>query len=251
VARLSARCGQVALSLAGPHAFLSLLSIATAFAEPAAPCDPDQLCEPEVGRASVELMIELAARTPRQALALNPIALLEHMATGSDLVLCPLVYGYVNYAAPGAGRNALRFVDAPRRFQGGRPGSTLGGTGIGISRRCAISPALLDHLRWLMSAPAQDQFIPAHEGQPSRRSAWSDPELDARWGRFYSNTAATLEVAYVRPRYAGYIAFQAAASAYLRAGLQERRPAAALASGLLDMHRRSLSAAGRGERAHA
>src|SRR3546814_2711890 len=62
------------------------------------------------------------------------------------------------------------------------------------------SPTLLAHLRWLMSDDAQRGFIPAHDGQPSRRAAWHDPAVNARWGNFYRNTAATLEAAYVRPR---------------------------------------------------
>jgi multiple sugar transport system substrate-binding protein len=111
-----------------------------------------------------------------------------------------------------------------RAAEGSRPGSTLGGTGIGISRSCEISPALLDHLRWLMSADAQGRFIPAHDGQPSRREAWHDPHVNARWGNFYANTAETLEHAYVRPRYAGYIGFQTDASELLRDGLSQRTP---------------------------
>ena len=40
--------------------------------------------------------------------------------------------------------------------------------------------------------------------------------MNARWGQFYRNTAATLESAYVRPRFNGYIRFQTEASALLR-----------------------------------
>src|SRR3546814_7280153 len=68
----------------------------------------------------------------------------------------------------------LAFTDAPRGSPVGEPGSTLGGTGIGISVRCAMTPTLLAHLRWLMSDDAQRGFIPAHDGQPSRRAAWQD-----------------------------------------------------------------------------
>jgi multiple sugar transport system substrate-binding protein len=146
------------------------------------------------------------------------------MASNDDVVLCPLVYGYVNYAAPQTGHQ-VAFHNAPRRIPGGRPGSTLGGTGIGISRRCEITPALKRHLLWLMSRGAQVDFIPAHDGQPSRRVAWHDPRVNARWGGFYENTAATLEQAYVRPRHDGYIAFQGKASALLRQAFEDKAPA--------------------------
>ncbi|MBB6307169.1 extracellular solute-binding protein [Xanthobacter tagetidis] len=214
----------VALSLAGPHACLTFLSIAAAMGEPPAVADPDVLVSDQTGETVLDLMARLAARSPMVVRDKNPIGILGHMAAHDDVALCPLIYGYVNYAAPrdGAAR-PIAFSDAPRAAAGGRPGSTLGGTGIGVSRRCAVTPALLDHLRWLLGANAQVGFIPAHDGQPSRREAWHDAEVNARWGGFYAATAQTLEAAYVRPRHDGYIAFQADASRLIRDGLAEGR----------------------------
>jgi multiple sugar transport system substrate-binding protein len=213
----------VALSLAGPHAALTFQSVATAFAGSPADVDTERFVSEAVGLRVLDLMADLAARTPDPVRDLNPIGLLGHMAEHDDVALCPLVYGYVNYAAPASGR-AIAFADAPRAEAGGRPGSTLGGTGIGISTRAQVTPALLAHLRWLMSAEAQENFIPAHHGQPSCRSAWHNDGVNARWGNFYRNTAETLERAIVRPRHDGAIAFQTAASALIRDGLAERRP---------------------------
>jgi len=228
VAALSERV-PVALSLAGPHACLSFLSMATAFGEPPAVADPDRLVSTETGKRVLDLMALLAGRTPDTVRGRNPIGLLAHMARHDDVALCPLVYGYVTYAAPADPTDkAITFADAPRATADGRPGSTLGGTGIGVSIRCDVTPALRDHLRWLLGAEAQDRFIPDHDGQPSRRAAWHDDGVNARWGGFYRNTAATLEAAYVRPRHDGYIAFQAAASAILRDGLAGGEPHAAI-----------------------
>ncbi len=228
----------VALSLAGPHAALSFQSIATAFADPPAEADPERFVGDAVGPRVLDLMADLAARTPASVRHFNPIGLLGHMAANDDVALCPLVYGYVNYAAPASGR-ALAFADAPRAEAGGRPGSTLGGTGIGISTRAKVTPALLDHLRWLMSADAQENFIPAHDGQPSRRSAWHSDAVNARWGDFYRNTAETLERAFVRPRHDGVIAFQTAASALIRDGLAEGRPHRAILDALQQAYAKS------------
>lgn len=221
VTEISRSTGKVALSLAGPHAALSFLSIAAAFGEPPAESDPDLLVSKDTGRQVYDLMCDLAARSPRSVREKNPIGILGHMAIHDDIVLCPLIYGYVNYAAPLEG-NAIAFHNAPRRIAGGRPGSTLGGTGIGISKRCDVTPALRQHLLWLMGKEAQVGFIPGHDGQPSRREAWHDAEVNARWGSFYENTADTLEQAYVRPRHDGYIAFQGKASALLRRAFDER-----------------------------
>lgn len=238
---LSRRSRKVALSLAGPHAALSFLSIAAAFGEPPAQSDPDLLVSAETGQAVYALMSELASLSPRSVLAKNPIGILGHMARESDVVLCPLVYGYVNYAAPTEG-HAITFANAPRRTSRGRPGSTLGGTGIGISKRCEPTPQLKAHLLWLMGREAQTGFIPAHEGQPSRREAWHDPDVNTRWGSFYKNTADTLEQAYVRPRHDGYIAFQSKASAHLREAFETRADASSVLNHLQELyqaHRRA------------
>lgn len=209
----------VALSLAGPHAILSFQSIVAALggARPA-----EGFVDRQAGRDAYAIMTALTGATSRAFLHANPIALLEAMAAGEPIDLVPLVYGYVNYTAGGR----VGFADAPRGPGG--IGSILGGTGIAVSKRCVVTPALRTHLLWLMGEAAQRHFIPAQEGQPSLRAAWSDPAVDARWGGFYSGTRATLESASLRPRHDGAIAFQTEASALLRTGLIEDEPAAAV-----------------------
>ena len=207
--------GPVALSLAGPHAALSFQSICAALGERPATSDPDVLISETVGRAALAIMQRLTDNSPVSVRDKNPIGILQHMLDYDDVALCPLIYGYVNYAT------RLIFANAPRGAGG--IGSTLGGTGIGISKRCKITPELLDHLRWLMSPHAQIGFIPAHDGQPSLRAAWADEGVNARWGNFYRNTFDTLEAAYVRPRHDRAIAFQTAASQAIRDTLYAQR----------------------------
>ena len=226
---VEARKGGVALSLAGPHAALSFLSICAAFGEPPAVRDPKVLVSEALGEEVFHVLASIYAHAEKSVLALNPIGILAHMATHDDVRLVPLVYGYVNYT-----RQGLKFADAPTGYAG--IGSTLGGTGIGISTRCQVTPELLTHLRWLLGETAQRGFIPAHDGQPSRRSAWHDPAVNAAWGGFYSATAQTLESAYVRPRYSGYIAWQSAASAYLRQALIDGLDGAEVTRTLNRMH---------------
>ncbi len=238
VERLSAKSGKVAMSLAGPHAILSYLAIATALGEPAAMRDPEILVSEETGKTALELLLAMASRSPESVREKNPIGILWHMAVNEDVALCPLVYGYVNYAAPETGQ-PLAFTNAPRLAAGLRPGSTLGGTGIGISKRCKITPQLKRHLLWLMSEEAQTSFIPLHDGQPSRRSAWMNEAVNKRWRNFYRGTADTLEAAYVRPRHCGYIAFQGRASAVLRDALEEGRTASAIVADIQALYRAS------------
>jgi multiple sugar transport system substrate-binding protein len=247
VVALSRSTGRVGLSLAGPHAICSFMSIAAAFGFPPAADDPDLFVSKEVGREAYEILAELAALSPAPLREMNPIAILGHMASHDDVLLCPLIYGYVNYAAPAAGLHRVAFANAPRMAAGGRPGSTLGGTGIGISVRCEVTPELKRHLLWLMGAEAQVEFLPAHDGQPSLRRAWHDAAVNARWGDFYKDTAETLEKAYVRPRHSGYIAFQGAASAYLRRSFGDSLAAGQVIEGLQDLYTRHRPVAG-GER---
>jgi multiple sugar transport system substrate-binding protein len=204
--------GLVAPSIAGPHAFLSFCSIAVSLGEEPATY-PEQLVSRRVGRATLELLEHFARSAPAGVLDLNPIGMLERMASSDDLGYIPLVYGYVNYAS--ADRTHPVAFGAPPTA-GARIGSTIGGTGIAITRRSEPTPALIDHLRWLMSPEAQAEFIPRHEGQPSARSAWEDHDLNAGTGSFYSATLDTIEQSWVRPRFAGYVPFQSAASAIIR-----------------------------------
>lgn len=211
--------GGVAMSLSGPHAALTFQSICAAHgARPAA--DGETFLERASARAAWALLTRLAANSPQALRPLNPIAILEHMSRNGDVAVCPLVYGYVNYARGGP----LSFSDAPRVTADGPVGSILGGTGIGVSRRCEATPQLLDHLRWLMSPDAQRGFIPEHAGQPALKSAWRDPIMNARWGGFYTGTYATLDGASLRPRFDGAIAFQTAAAQRIRAGLDAGEP---------------------------
>jgi multiple sugar transport system substrate-binding protein len=214
----------LAVPMAGPHPVLTWFALATAFGEPPALADAGTLVGRSVGERALDVLARLRARTPAHLRALNPIALLDRMSSADDIALCPLVYGYVNYARADGGRRPVAFHDAPRAAAGGRPGSTLGGTGLGVSRRCRITPALVAHLRWLLGREAQVEFIPSHDGQPSRREAWRDPGVNARWGGFYQQTLATIECAYVRPRHRGCIEFQTAAAQLLREGLDAGTP---------------------------
>jgi multiple sugar transport system substrate-binding protein len=197
-----------AASTAGPHAFLSFCSIAVSLGGDL----DDGFFDPAIAEEALSILAEFARRAPVSARDLNPIGLLELMSTTDEVAYIPLVYGYVNYSP------RVSFGPAPL---GVRVGSTIGGTGIAITRRSDPSPALLDHLRWLLSPETQAGFIPTHSGQPSARSAWTDHTVDSAAGGFYSETLETIEQSWVRPRFAGYIAFQSIASAIIRAGLDD------------------------------
>jgi multiple sugar transport system substrate-binding protein len=241
VVRMSERC-PVAVSVAGPHALLHLFALCAALGNE--PGGEDLLASAPFGEAW-RILAALHAHAPGGTTSLNPIELLEAMAGGNPIALVPLVYGYVNYAVPARGRHALAFDEAPVAVQHGRRGSVLGGTGIAITRRACLSPELRAHLVWLLSEEAQTQFIPLHEGQPSARTAWLDDAVNARWAGFYRRTAITVAGALVRPRHAGYIAFQTRASAMIRAALHDGTDATTILHQLRATWRSSLVTIGR------
>uniref|UniRef100_UPI000D353B3C extracellular solute-binding protein n=1 Tax=Variovorax sp. GV048 TaxID=3450239 RepID=UPI000D353B3C len=248
-----ARRQPVCLSLAGPHAALTLFSMAAAHGDAPAAGDPDRLFTGEgAGEGAVaawELLRELHALAFGGWAALNPIGILDAMARQPEAVYCPLVYGYVNYAVAGDGRQPLHFADVPagptvqgvhgvQGAQGPRLGSTLGGTGLAVSRRATVDDALRRHLAALMSPAMQRDFIPFADGQPSAREAWADPRVNAAWNGFYARTQATLEQAIVRPRHPGYIPFQTEASALVRDALAQGLAAAPALAALQALYAR-------------
>ncbi|VXC10415.1 extracellular solute-binding protein [Pseudoclavibacter sp. 8L] len=206
----------VALSLAGPHAFLTFASVLAGAGAPLAdaPEAGSLFSSRRLARDAFELLATIARRSPAAAHSENPIALLERMSSTDSLAYVPLVYGYVTYSSP-----TLQFRDAPRWGTSAHLGSTIGGTGIAISRRCRVTPELTAHLAWLLDPETQRTFIPEHAGQPGLRSAWHDTAVNEASHDFYTSTATTIEESWVRPRYDGYIAFQTAASALLRDAL--------------------------------
>ena len=230
----------VAVCLGGPHALLMFSSLCVAAGgEPA--LGPDGYVPRATGLAVLDLMARLLGRADRELAARNPIGVLEAMAREDGPAYCPLVYGYVTYQVPDGGRRALAAGDAPSWTPGGRRGSVLGGTGLAVSRRCQDLDGVRAHLRRLMSVPVQRELFPQAGGQPASEAAWRDPAVDARWGGFYGATRATLDAAWVRPRFAGWIPFQQRASALLRDGLLSGADHA----GLLDrLDRAFLDAAG-------
>ncbi|WP_406027606.1 hypothetical protein OH802_10515 [Nocardioides sp. NBC_00850] len=238
VAALSRRA-PVALSVAGPHALLTFTSVCVALGEE--PGGTQHFVSDEVGRQALDLMADLAARAPRHTRDLDPIGLLAEMTEGDTIAHVPLVYGYVTYADTTLDR-PVRFTDAPTLAPGTRPGSTLGGTGLALTTRCEVTPELLDHVRHLMSAPVQQDFIPAHAGQPSARAAWTSPAVNEPVGDFYRGTLETVERAWVRPRHPGYVTFQTEAAEVVREALSGSISTAAALSRIDDCH---LAALGR------
>jgi len=218
-----ARAQRTVLCLGGPHALLMFTAICVASGAPPGPAldGPvaalSEFAPAAAGGAALDIMADLLAHADREISQRNPIGVLDAMAGPAGPSYCPLVYGYVTYHRPAPGVRRLAAFDAPAGPGG--IGSVLGGTGIAVTRSAGQPDAAARHLRRLLSEPVQVSLYAELGGQSSFRQAWRDGDRDGRDGGFYGATRRTVESAWVRPRFAGYPAFQAAASAVLRDGL--------------------------------
>ena len=129
------------------------------------------------------------------------------MVARDDLVFCPAVYCYATYAEADQ-RRPLRFHDFPgptgRRLDDRRHRPRHLGTMQAIARRPSTYAALRGE---------PPRSAPSPSIMASRRAGESgmDEAINARFGGCYRDTLATMEGCWIRPRYNGYLAFQAKA----------------------------------------
>jgi multiple sugar transport system substrate-binding protein len=230
----AARAYPTTLCLGGPHALLMFSAICVAAG--AGPARDDATAgghgpfvTEAAGTAALAIMSDLLAHADRELSQRNPIGVLDAMAAGGGAAYCPLVYGYVTYQRPLGGEpgsSRLAAFDAPAGPDG--IGSVLGGTGVAITRSAVELGAAAALIRTLLSDEVQIGLYAELGGQSSARRAWQHPGADAAGGGFYRAILATVEQAWVRPRFAGYPEFQTAASAVLREGLLAGEPHAGL-----------------------
>jgi multiple sugar transport system substrate-binding protein len=223
------RPGSVALPLAPPHAISSWLTLVSSQgAEPFADAAADL--------QATEILAELHGRGPAEALGWEPPDALARMTKSDTLAYIPLTYAYNAYSAVGEAR-ACRFVDIPSTGRG-HAGAVLGGAGLAVSAASTHAAEAAAFAAWASGRDVQRDIVGRNGGQPAHRSAWDDPDLDARAGGVYSGTRATIEAAWVRPRDPWWPGLQLAAGELLTYGLRAGEPAAALTDRLHDLYRR-------------
>lgn len=209
----------LAIALRGVHSLMTFYSLCANMGAPCGQHPKDPFCDRTVATEALGLMKALLAFCPPEVLDWNAIEAQDAMVERDDLVLCPAVYCYATYAEADH-PHPLRFHDYPG--PNGAAGSTVGGTGLGVSARRGHAPAALDFARFTASADIQLAFAD-HHGQPARVEAWEDTRIDARFGGCFGDTRKTQDETWIRPRYKGYLAFQAFAGdrieAWLRGGV--------------------------------
>ncbi len=140
----------------------------------------------------------------------NPIHVYDFMCSTSDGVYCPYGFGYSNYSR-GIDSVRLKFTNAPSTSQRGCAGTMLGGTGIAVSTLSAHSMEAIAYAKWLVSPEHQRGLYFREGGQPASLAAWTDSSVNAACDDFFAGTLQTLQTAYVRPRFDGFVRFFEAA----------------------------------------
>ncbi|HEU4960573.1 MAG TPA: extracellular solute-binding protein [Sphingomonas sp.] len=229
--------GSVAIPLRAPHSLMSLFTLCGL--EGVRPdVNGPELFPVGAARACARLA-EIAASVDPAMYDMDPIAVLEAMADpGSRIAVAPLIYGYVSYAVDGFRPVRLAFADIPA-LDSGPAGATLGGTGIAVSAYGADPVAAAAFARWVASGAVQRDLFASNGGQPAHAAAWEADGVNAAVGDFYRGTRATLDHAFIRPRHAGYMAFQEAASLRLNDGLRGGEAPEAIVAALNALHRES------------
>lgn len=216
-----AKEGRTLWPLTPVHALSSFFTLAANHGTPCA-ASPLRLIEPAGGYAVLEAMRIVSQYVPQECLTLDPIEALDRMSIDDSFVYCPLIYGYSNYARNGFGEHRIEFANIPSLGSSGPHGSTLGGTGIAVSAKsCAIEEAAR-YAFWVASAGCQKGLYFEAGGQPANMEAWNDIAVNNASHDFFRDTLETLQRAWLRPRYGGYLGFQAEGGEIVNAFLAGR-----------------------------
>ncbi|MGB6428953.1 MAG: extracellular solute-binding protein [Candidatus Acidiferrales bacterium] len=178
----------------------------------------------EIGIRALKMLGQLFSLCDAQCLKRNPIATWELLSTSDTVAYCPFAYGYSNYSRAGYSTHALETGNLIATDDGLLFHSTLGGAGLAISARCAHKAIAAEYAQFVASPHCQSTLYFDSGGQPGNRTAWMDDEVNRRCINFFRNTLHTLERAYVRPRFAGYLEFQEHAAVAVHRYLAAGRP---------------------------
>lgn len=226
-----ARGGRVGFALIPINALMTLFGMARNLGYAVAR-NPDHLIAPDQAAHVLGLMREIVALMDPRCLTLDPIGIYEWMGRRADApAYSPFGYGYTNYARRGFCPYPLAFHDAPGISEPTPRGTVLGGTGIAVSAFTKHPKVAVDYAFWIAGADCQRGLFTTSGGQPAHAAAWEDDDCNALTGNFFRNTRQTLNTAWLRPRYEGYMGLQDRAGDIVHACLRgEATEAATLAA---------------------
>lgn len=202
-----ARAGNVAFALIPINALMTFMGLARNIGGRVA--DGAEFIDRAAGTEVLGLMREIAALIDPRCLTLDPIGIYDWLGrTAEAPAYSPFGYGYTNYSRRGYCRFPLHFTDAPGVHGDDPTGTVLGGTGIAVSATSKHREIAVDYALWIAGANCQKGLFFEAGGQPANAVAWEDEGCNAATCNFFRATRRTLDTAWLRPRYDGYMGFQ-------------------------------------------
>ena len=168
--------------------------------------------EESVGVEALEMQRALMLLCDPSCFKMNPIAVWELLSSGDRVAYCPFAYGYSNYSREGYAKNILSTGGLVKFERSGECRSTLGGAGLAISASCHHKEIAAKYACFVASENCQRTLYFESGGQPAHLAAWKSAEVNRRCNDFFEATLPTLQTAYLRPRFCGYLDFQENAS---------------------------------------
>jgi multiple sugar transport system substrate-binding protein len=160
------------------------------------------------GRAEATLVLDamrrLASVAHPASASWNPIRCYDHMSSVDEVVYAPYAFGYTNYSRADRLKQ-LCYRDIPGMVAPSPAGAVLGGAGLGISSASHHPVEALHYARFLCSRDYQSGAYVRNGGQPASLAAWTKTVNDELTLGFFAGTRSTLETAYLRPTFDGYI----------------------------------------------
>lgn len=202
------RPGFVTTPLLPVDSFCSFLTLCSNFGEAPFADGSQKVVGKDAGEAALRQLKALGKCAIKEAHEMNPIAVWEKMSTTDEIAYCPLAFGYSNYARTGYRRSPIHFTNIPHGARRKPAGSVLGGAGLAISPRCREICVAVEYALWVASGECQKTIYVDSGGQPGNRKAWIDPEINKMSSHFFEATLPTIEHAYLRPRFPGFVEFQ-------------------------------------------
>lgn len=181
-----------------------------------APFTGDHVASRAVGRHALEIMRTLANVCHPGSRGWNPPQLLDQMSRSDEIIYCPLAFGYTNYSREGYRPKLIKFTNIP-----GVKGAILGGAGMSVTRHNTHPEVAADYAAFVARGDVQRGMYFEHGGQPGHRSAWLDAADNAACSDFFMDTLDTIDSAYLRPRYNGWIHVQDTACVILHQFVRE------------------------------
>lgn len=172
----------------------------------------------KVAATQIDIIKDLLPLSAINPLDLNPINVLDLMASNDTYIYSPLLFGYVNYSKTGEYKNIIKFYDSPLEKKG-KTSALLGGAGIAISSKSKFKKESAKFIEYVSSEEIQSFSYFNYGGQPSHLSAWNSEYINEQSNDFFRNTASTLKNAYVRPRFPNWNTYQDKASVLLHEGV--------------------------------